>query len=149
MTSTLGASHVAVVAVPARAAAPKTWFVPVIAESVGFGGESSTWMADTPVPTKAEPAGDSKTAKPTGESLPLCVVLKVSAPAAVRVQTYRPSKLMADPFVGSVHPDGVVEVTWPTVTTISSRPAVGENGVPSTTLLAELGSMVCTAVPFA
>lgn len=75
------------------------------------------------------------------------MVVNVSDPAAVRYQTYRPVLLIADPLVGSVHPDGVVEVTDPSATTRRNLPAVGVNADPATTVVEEEGSTVCVVVP--
>ena len=54
---------------------------------------------------------------------------------------------MALPLVGSVHPEGVDEVTEPSTTTTRRRPAVGVNAVPDTTLVPDDGSTVWEVVP--
>lgn len=77
----------------------------------------------------------------------MCVVENESLPAAVRYQTYRPVLLIADPFVGSVHPDGVVDVTAPSQMTSRNRPAVGVNAAPPTTVPVDAGLIVCEVVP--
>jgi hypothetical protein len=77
----------------------------------------------------------------------LCVVLIASPPAATRHHTYSPVLLIADPPDGSVHPDGVVDVTEPSTMHTSRFPAVGVNGVPSTTVPVLAGLIACVVEP--
>jgi hypothetical protein len=114
-------------------AAPAIQLVPVSPETVGLETPAATLIADAAF-TNEQDEGNSKMSNTAGQLDPLCVVVNESDPVATFHHTYKPAPLTADPFVGSVQPDGVVDVTLPCTKQTSRLPVVGVKADPSTTV---------------